>query len=108
MTTGLCSVHSVPSRYELAGTEPCRDATWSEVPESVNLSSCPGGVAAVMAYLALVPGGAGCETLMKASFPKAWEVAALPVLHTCGLLDLASGGLPQLRRGTTNTCNAVD
>lgn len=51
MTTGLCSVNDPPSRYELAGTEPCRDATWSDVPETINLSSFPSVVAAVITDL---------------------------------------------------------
>lgn len=78
MTTGLCSLSGPPRRYELPGTEPCRGATWCEVPETMNLSSFPRGVAAVMADLALLPGGAWCETPVKA---RRGEVAALPVLQ---------------------------
>lgn len=44
----------------------------------MNLSSFPHGVAAVMTDLALLPGGAWCETPVKA---RHGEVAALPVLQ---------------------------
>lgn len=49
----LLLVNGLPSWYELPGTEPCRDATWSEVPETINLSSFPSGVTAVMTCLAV-------------------------------------------------------